>query len=204
MKIRNKALFNTFFNIRFFFKYQFLNYAIIIFSILFCSYLFNKWIEGLAFCVAHCIIRYKMNFVYHSKNYCIQITLFIIWCCIPTVAYVNTSLLSAIPIAFFICWIGNVVQEKNNIKFENNQLVIENAEYVERLKPKPFNVETCSRDELLARCSEIGLSSSQTELAVEFFIYKTKQSILADKFCVDEHAITKHKYRLKKKLNIPQ
>lgn len=80
----------------------------------------------------------------------------------------------------------------------------ENAEFIEKLKPKPFNVDNCSRDELLARCAEIKLSESNTELAIEFFINKTKQSILADRLCVDEKSITQKKQRLKKKLNIPQ
>lgn len=97
-----------------------------------------------------------------------------------------------------------MAQEKKILFKQNNKLSKENAEFMERLKPKPFNVDTCSRDELLARCEELGLSLNQTELAVDFFINKTKQSILADKFCIEENSIAKHKYRLKKKLNIPQ
>ncbi len=133
-----------------------------------------------------------------------QITLFIIWCCIPSVANINQSLLSSIPIAFLICWIGCVFQEKKVLLRYNKKLRKENSEFIEKLKPKPFNVDFCSRDELLARCAEIGLSQFNTDLAVEFFICKTKQSILADKFCVEEKSITQHKLRLKKKLNIPQ
>ena len=190
--------------IRLFFCYQLWQYLLVISSICLCSYLFNKWIEGIAFCVAHCIIRYKMNYVYHSKNYCLQLTLFIIWCCIPTIAKTNISLLSAIPVAFLICWIGCVVQEKNILFKRNSKLSKENAEFIEKLKPKPFNVDNCSRDELLARCAEVRLSEFNTELAIEFFINKTKQSIIADRLCIDEKSITQKKQRLKKKLNIPQ
>lgn len=204
MRIRNEKLYNAFFNIWFFLKYQFLNYAIVILSVCLCSYIFDKWVEGIAFCVAHCLIRYKMNYVYHSTNFCIHITLLIIWFCIPTVAYVKTSLLSSIPIAFLICLIGNIAQERNIFRVKNEELVLENAQILQSFKPKPFNVDNCTKDELLARCRQLGFSASQTDLAVEFFIDKTKQSVLADKFCVEETSISKQKYRLKKKLNIPQ
>lgn len=190
--------------IRLFFHYQIWQYLLVIASVCLCSYLFNKWMEGIAFCIAHCVLRYKMNYVYHSKNFCIQLTLFIIWCCIPSVVSTNISLLASIPVAFLICWIGCVVQEKNILFKKNTKLKAENDEFIERLKPKPFNVDACSRDELLARCAEVKLSQFNTDLAIEFFIFKTKQSILADKLCVDEKSITQKKQRLKKKLNIPQ
>ena len=96
------------------------------------------------------------------------------------------------------------MQEKNILFKKNAKLEAENCEFIEKLKPKPFDVVTCSRDELLARCEEIKLSKFNTDLAVELFINKTKQSVLADKLCIDEKSITMKKQRLKKKLNIPQ
>jgi hypothetical protein len=66
---------------------------------------------------------------------------------------------------------------------------------------KPFDVDFCTEAELLTRCREVCLSEENTNLAVDFFIKKTKQSEIADSLCVEEHAVATRKLRLKKKLN---
>lgn len=71
----------------------------------------------------------------------------------------------------------------------------------ELTKPKPFSVDTCTENELIARCKELRLSEENTNLAVEFFIKKTKQSIIANKLCIDEKSVQRKKTRLKAKLN---
>lgn len=74
-------------------------------------------------------------------------------------------------------------------------------EYAVLTAPKPFNIDTCTESELLERCQELRLSEENTELAVDFFIRKTKQSVIADRLCVDETSIARRKLRLKQKLN---
>lgn len=132
------------------------------------------------------------------------ITLTIVWLCIPSVTTVNLSLLSSIPIAIFICWIGSKAQESKVLRRKNSKLNIDNAKLQEMLKPKQFNIDDCTIDELLERCAELHLSEKNTEMALELFIYKTRHKELADKYCIDEHAVAKQKLRLKKKLNKPQ
>ena len=76
------------------------------------------------------------------------------------------------------------------------------AMYEEELEKKSeFNTDNCTEEELIARCKELRFSEENTLLAIEFFIKKTKQSEIADKLCVEEHAISTRKLRLKKKLN---
>ncbi len=79
-----------------------------------------------------------------------------------------------------------------------NQLV---AWYKEYTTPKPFNTETCTLDELIARCNELRFSQDNTNLAIEFFIKKTKQSVIADMLCIEEVSVARKKLRLKEKLN---
>lgn len=79
-----------------------------------------------------------------------------------------------------------------------NQLV---EFYKEATEPKPFDTDTCTLDELLSRCNELHLSKDNTDLAVEFFIHKTKHSIIADRLCIDEKSVVMRKMRLKRKLN---
>ena len=106
--------------------------------------------------------------------------------------------------AFLVCWIGNIYEERRRVKSKNEELSLENQTLKDILKPKQFNVYRCTEEELIARCKELGFSQAQTELCIEFFILKTKQSILADKYCVEEKSIQQQKWRLKNKLNSPQ
>lgn len=66
---------------------------------------------------------------------------------------------------------------------------------------KPFCVDDCSVDELLARCSELGFSKENTDLAITFFVDKTKHKIIADKLCIDVKSVTMRKRRMRDKLN---
>ena len=75
------------------------------------------------------------------------------------------------------------------------------AFYNESIQEKQFNVDTCTKDELIARCQELHFSAENTELAVLFFIDKVKHSVIADKLCVDEKSVTTRKKRMKIKLN---
>ena len=66
---------------------------------------------------------------------------------------------------------------------------------------KSFDVELCSKEELISRCRELNFSEENTNLAVKFFIEKTKQSDIADELCIDEKSVQTRKRRLKQKLN---
>ena len=74
-------------------------------------------------------------------------------------------------------------------------------ELTELKKPKPFSVDTCTEDELLERCKTLRFSEENTNLAIEFFIKKTKQSLIAERLCTDEKYVKLKKHRLKQKLN---
>ncbi len=101
------------------------------------------------------------------------------------------SLLFGVLIAFASCKVGNTQAKIKELL----------AFYEEATRPKPFNVDTCTEAELIDRCKELRLSQENTDLAVEFFIRKTKQSAIADRLCVDEKSVTMRKQRLKQKLN---
>ena len=66
---------------------------------------------------------------------------------------------------------------------------------------KSFDVDLCTKEELINRCAELNFSKENTELAIKFFIEKTKQSDIADELCIDEKSVQTRKRRLKQKLN---
>ena len=192
--------------IKFFIKRQLWQYILVLGSVALCCYIFNKWFEGIAFIIAHCTLRYEFKHQYHSKLHCMELTNFIIWTCIPISAPIAVSLLASIPIAFFICWIGNEEQEKILLQIKVHQLKKEKEALRKELEAKEekkcsFNVDTCTEQQLLDRCKELNFSELNTWLAVEFFIKKTKHSIIADKLVVQEKTITTRKKRMRPKLN---
>lgn len=64
-----------------------------------------------------------------------------------------------------------------------------------------FDVDLCTKEELINRCAELNFSKENTELAIKFFIEKTKQSLIADELCIDEKSVQRRKIRMKHKLN---
>ena len=161
------------------------------------SLILNKWVEGVAFFVCHWFIREQFPKQYHATSHAIcrlitsVVFFFSVIFCLP----LALSLFSAIPICYFISWVGYTKKQADEyeIKYERLKSELE--------KKSEFNTETCTKEQLIERCNELRFSKDKTELAIEFFINKTKQSQLADKLCIDEKSIQQSKRRLKQKLN---
>ena len=115
---------------------------------------------------------------------------------------VSVSFISNIIIGVGFAIITWHIQDLINLKAKYDGI---NKE-LERLKAnidedKTFDVDTCTKEQLVARCKELKLSEDAIELAIELFIHKTKQSVIADKMCIEEKSVQQHKRRLRKKLN---
>lgn len=196
------------FKLRIFIKYSLWRYLLVVASTALCCYLTGKWIEGIAFCCAHIVLRYKFRFQYHSKSHCLALTNFIIWACIPLSLPLAYSLLYSIPLAFFVCWIGNEEQEKIWLALQYRKLKNKVSELEKELseakaeEDKVFNIENCTREEMLERCKEIGLNAENTELAVKFFVDKIPIWEIAKSLNIEYDSANMRKKRLKKKLKV--
>lgn len=168
--------------------FQISTYSIVFAVIALMALLTGKYIETIALFLSFVWIRNSFGKTWHSPSFwnCIFISCAIFIVTILFVPNKNISLLSCVIFGLIIDYLAYKYKDYEDIQKELN---------------KPFNVDTCTLSELLARCREIGLSEENTNLAVEFFIKKTKQSEIAELLCVEEHAITTRKLRLKKKLN---
>lgn len=105
------------------------------------------------------------------------------------------SIFSGVAINYFIGWVGFTKKQADTYELKYNRL----KEKLE--KNKEFNTETCTKQQLIARCQELHFSEENTKLAIEFFIKKTKQSKIADELCICEKSVQTRKQRLKEKLN---
>jgi predicted membrane protein len=159
--------------------------------------IFNKIFEGIFFFICHWLIREQFPKQYHHiiPATCRLITSVVFFFGVSFILPFAISLFSAIPINYFIGWVGFTKKQADD--FEIKYLRIKK----ELEKKSEFNTDICTKSELISRCNELHFSKEKTELAIEFFINKTKQSELADKFCVDEKSIQQSKRRLKQKLN---
>lgn len=187
--------------------YRFGGFALVMGLLIGFSFLIGKPIEFILIFLPYFISKNFYTVQFHSKSLKQCFTLSLMVFALATMAVVPSdfsimfSVLFGCAIAFVSYKVG-IVQRKINdydyIEPRYNQLV---EFYKEATTPKPFSTDTCSRDELIARCNELKFSKENTDLAVEFFINRTKQSIIADRLCIDEKSVVMRKMRLKRKLN---
>lgn len=161
------------------------------------SLLFNKWIEGIAFFICHWLIREQFPKQYHCGTHatCRLITSVVFFFGVSFVLPTALSLFSAIPICYFISWVGFTKKQADDFELKYLRLKQELEQN------KDFSTDTCDIEQLIKRCKELHFSKEKTELAIEFFINKTKQRELADRFCVEEYSIRRKKLRMKQELN---
>ena len=159
--------------------------------------IFGKWVEAFFFFVCHWFIREQFKEQYHHiiPSMCRLITATVFFFGVSFVLPLSFSVFSAIPINYFIGWIGFNKRNADfyEYKYEKLKKELENK--------GDFSADNCTEAELVCRCQELGFSKENTLLCVELFILKTKQSKLSDKYCVEEKSIQRRKNRLKKKLN---
>lgn len=167
-------------------------YVIIIGSIALCSWLFNRWIEGLMFVIAHLVIRrvFDKQFHFSETAYCLILTLAIVWFAIPITLSVTTSLLSSILIAFIVCFFGYIAQDRVDLLKEK------------RMANK-FNFATCTKEDVIKVANALGYNKDKQDLAVMFFADRLSNKQIWQILCntqrnVEWDTVKKYKYRMTK------
>lgn len=161
------------------------------------AFLFGKWIEGCVFFLCHWLIREQFPKQYHHivPAMCRLLTSVIFFFGVSFVLPLAFSLVSAVPICYFISWVGFTKKQADDFEVKYNSLK-------ERLEAKKeFNTDTCTLEELVARCKQLNFSEENTNLAIEFFIKGTRQKDIASAFFIEERSVQQQKRRLKLKLN---
>ena len=146
---------------------QLLIYITIFSSIALCSFIFNRWIEGIAFCISHFCIRkeFDRQFHFNKMAYCFILTEVIIWFAIPITLSISISLLSSIPVAFIICLVGywaadriDLINYTKRLEAEINQLI------ADTLDIKKINLYKMTKEDLVQFCASQGLSETQINI----------------------------------------
>lgn len=168
--------------------FQVATYGIVFATISLMAIVTGKYIETIGLFMSFVALRYSFPKTWHSKSFwrCIFISCIVFVFSIAFVPNKDVSLLACIAFGLCIDYVAYKYKDYEDIRLELY---------------KPFNVDTCTKAELLTRCREVGLSEENTELAVEFFVKKTKQSEIADRLCINEKSVQIRKKRLRQKLN---
>lgn len=172
--------------IEFYFVRAFL-YFIIFGSIFTHAYLIGKVGEGIVALISYSLLRWCFPTTWHHKK-TLNCTIYsiLIFSALNTLALpFAVSILSTVVLSLGLTYGLYKLQV-----LIDNQIIVRN-----------FCTDNCTEQELIDRCREIHLSEENIKLAVEFFIKKTKQSIIADNLCINEKSVQIRKKRLKEKLN---
>lgn len=129
------------------------------------AFILNKWIEGVIFFICHWLIREQFPKQYHCTSHamCRLITSVVFFFGVSFCLPLTLSLFSAIPICYFISWVGFTKKQADNYEIQ-----------CERLREKYCN----EKEELIVKCRKANLSQRDTEIAIKYFYeHKTPKEI---------------------------
>lgn len=184
---------------------QLLIYIIIFSSIALCSFIFNRWIEGIAFCISHFCIRkeFDRQFHFNKMAYCFILTEIIIWFSIPITLPLSLSLLSGIPIAFAICLLGYYAADRLKEIDYNDRLNKQVDELLVKIDMlENVKIFSMSEDELRAFAKSKGLSETICDTLVLKVIHNYRWVDIQKALNFSKDGIRYHKEQIVKKLNI--
>lgn len=126
--------------------------------------LFGKWLEAIIFLICHTLIRPQYPRQYHNiiSAICRTISAYVLFFGISFTLPLELSLFSAIPINYFISWVGFTKAEADYYEVQCQGLKLEINELITQLEnPK---------DKLLRQCAKAKLSARDTEIAVKYYV----------------------------------
>lgn len=139
-----------------FFVEQLWQLLLVVAFVFICAWLFDKYAEAVMFCVAHVVIRQHFEKQYHCRTtgLCLITTLTIAFFGIASILPVAISLLSTVPICWFISWVGYLSQDRMDALALNKKL-------------KELYCD--EKVAFLMKCRNARLSERDTEIALMYF-----------------------------------
>ena len=167
-------------------------YIFIIAFLLFIGFLLDKIIEAILFAVSHTLIRPTLDKQFHCVqtarqkiNYlCLSVTCVIIIFGVYVVLPISVSLVSAVPLAILVSYIGYVMQDRLDLK--------------NKLKP---NIYMLSEEEFKEHCLRCGLTSDEHQIAVEIIRHNLKGETLYNKIGYSKRQTIRIRQKIFAKLN---
>lgn len=178
-------------------KNMILAVAVSVAAIFVPAWILGKWFEGIVFFVCHWLIREQYPMQYHHivPATCRLITSVTFFFGMSFILPFTLSLCSAIPINYFIGWVGFTKKKAEYYEYKYYKLKAK----IEA--NKEFDADTCTEEELIARCRELKMKPQAVKLAIDMFIHKKSRKELAQEYCIETNSIKQRKRRMRKDLN---
>ena len=177
-----------------FFKEQLWQHCLVIAFVLFCAWLFDKYAEAVMFCISHIVIRKYFDKQYHcgTTALCLFTTLSIIFLGIAQALPIAISLLSTIPVSFFVCWVGYLAQYKIDLLKHNKEL---------KRELDNLNLYKMTESELRNFAKSKNISEPLIDTLVLRVIHNYKWVEIEQERNFTKDGIRYHREQLNKKLN---
>lgn len=166
--MRNKIKFKL--KLEKFLKEELWQLLLVIAFLFLCGWIFNKIIVAVLFAVAHTVIRPRFEKQYHAKTtyICLFMTLTISFFGISTCLPLNVSLLSSVPVCWFIAWVGYIAQDRMDC-----------YKTIKKLQSK--TIWQMTENELVDYCYAKGIRGDMLEFVVMILIHQMKYEEIGDR-----------------------
>ena len=188
-----------------FLRYELWQHIIVIAFVFICGWLFDKIIQAIMFSVAHLIIRKYFDKQYHcgTTATCMFTTLSIAFFGIMYTFPLALSLLSTIPMCYFICWVGYIVQDRVDTIVENKHLQGEVDSMIIKIKEyENINLYSLTETEL----RQYGASKLLSEIQQDILVMRVIEHLKISEICKYRNygrtTIKYHISEIKRKLNL--
>lgn len=140
-----------------FIKEQLWQLLLVVAFVALCAWILEKPVEATCFCVAHVVIRANFDKQYHSSvtRICLFITSLVVFFDILLCLPIGISLLSTIPIAFSVAFVGYLIAYKIEVEKEKSAA-----------RKIPFNTEVKRKVYSFEELLSLGLTNRQADLYI--------------------------------------
>ena len=138
-------------------KNKILLFLVVIIASLIPALLFGKWLEAIIFLICHTLIRPQFPKQYHHiiPAMCRSISAVVVFFGTSFMLPLSWSLFSAVPINYFISWIGFVKRDRDDLELKCLWLR-------EKLQDP--------KEQIIIKCRKANLSDRDTKLAIMYYV----------------------------------
>lgn len=165
--------------------------------------LFNKWLEAIIFFICHWFIREQFPKQYHHiiPAVCRTITACVMFFGVSFVLPLELSLMSAIPINYFISWIGFIKKTSDDFEIKCDDLEVRIDTLITELKRyKQIDLYKMTEEELRQYAQSKGMSETICDTLVLRIIHNYRWVDIEKAKNFTKRGIDYHKEQIIKKL----
>ena len=167
--------------------------------------IWNKWAEAVIFIICHSFVRPQFKKQYHHiiPAVCRTISACVVFFGISFMLPLNLSFFSAIPICYFISWVGFIKKKNDELEIRCDELEIEIETILMEIKRyKHIDIFKMTEEELRQYGASNKLSETQLDILCLRVFKHLKISEICEYYNYGRTTIKYHLAQIKEKLGI--